>query len=57
MLLRVQPTMTRKELAEHIGITSDGIKYHLDKMRASGRIRHVGPTKKGYWEIIEDDTR
>ena len=57
MLLRVQPTMTRKELAEHIGITSDGIKYHLDKMRTSGRIKHVGLTKKGYWEIIEDDTR
>ncbi len=56
MLLRVHPTMTRKELAQHIGITADGIKYHLDKMRASGRIRHVGSTKKGYWEIIEDDT-
>ncbi len=53
-LLRKDPKLTRKILAERIGITPDGVKYHLDKLRDSGRIRHVGPTKRGRWEILED---
>ncbi len=50
-LLREDSTLTRKVLADRIGITPDGVKYHLDKLRDTGRIRHVGPTKKGRWEV------
>lgn len=32
-LLRKEPTLTGKTLADRIGITTDGIKYHLDKLR------------------------
>ena len=52
-LLRSDPTLTRAALATHVGITPEGVKYHLDKLRKAGRIRHVGPTKKGRWEILE----
>ena len=52
-LLRSDPTLTRAALASRIGITPEGVKYHLDKLRKAGRIRHVGPTKKGRWEILE----
>jgi predicted HTH transcriptional regulator len=31
------------------------IKYHLDKLRKQGVIRHVGATKKGCWELVEND--
>ncbi|MEQ8763231.1 MAG: ATP-binding protein [Planctomycetota bacterium] len=51
-LLRQEPTLTRRALAERIGITPDGIKYHLDRLREAGRVRHVGPTKKGRWEVL-----
>ena len=54
-LLRSDPTLTRDGLAVHLGITPDGVKYHLDKLRRAGRIRHVGPTRKGRWEILEPD--
>ena len=54
-LLRSDPTLTRNVLAVHLGITPDGVKYHLDKLRRAGRIRHVGPTRKGRWEILEPD--
>jgi ATP-dependent DNA helicase RecG len=40
-------------MAARIGISSDGIKYHLEKMKPDGRIRHVGPTKGGHWEILK----
>ncbi len=52
-LLRSDPSLTRAALASRIGITPEGVKYHLDKLRKAGRIRHVGPTKKGRWEILE----
>jgi ATP-dependent DNA helicase RecG len=52
-LLRAQPTITRRELAARIGLSADGIKYHMEKMKSSGLIRHVGPTKAGHWEILK----
>ena len=51
--IRKHPFTTREQLAEIIGITPDGIKKQLDKLKKAGRIRHVGATKKGHWEIIE----
>jgi ATP-dependent DNA helicase RecG len=52
-LLRSEPSITRRHLAVHIGISPDGIMYHLEKMRAAGLIRHVGPTKSGHWEVLK----
>ncbi|MDE0625911.1 MAG: winged helix-turn-helix transcriptional regulator [Bryobacterales bacterium] len=53
VLLRSDPTLTRDALASRVGVTPEGVKYHLDKLRAAGRIRHVGPTKKGRWEVLD----
>ena len=55
-LLRSDPTLTRAALASRIKITPEGVKYHLDKLRKAGHIRHVGPTKKGRWEILESES-
>jgi predicted HTH transcriptional regulator len=55
-ILKARPETTRKELAAQIGITPDGIKYHLAKLRKAGAIRHVGPTKAGHWEVLEKDS-
>ena len=52
-LLRAQPAITRRELTARIGISPDGIKYHLNKMKSTEAIRHVGPTKTGYWEVLK----
>ena len=50
--IRKHPFTTREQLAQVIGITPDGIKKQLDKLKKMGKIRHVGATKKGHWEII-----
>ena len=55
-LLRSDPTLTRATMAPLVGITPDGVKYHLDKLSKAGRIRHVGPTKKGRWEVLESES-
>ena len=51
-LLKAEPGITRRRLAERLGITPDGVKYHLDKLRTAGVIRHVGATKAGRWEVL-----
>lgn len=50
--LRAEPTLTRRVLAERIGLTPDGVKYHLAKLTAAGRLRHTGSTKAGRWEVL-----
>lgn len=52
-LLKADPRTTRRRMAEQIGITPDGVKYHLAKLRKAGVIRHVGPTKAGRWEVLK----
>ncbi|PIV92300.1 MAG: hypothetical protein COW45_00250, partial [Gallionellales bacterium CG17_big_fil_post_rev_8_21_14_2_50_54_146] len=52
-LLKAHPSITRKELSGKVGISPDGIKYHLEKMKSAGLIRHVGPTKAGHWEVLK----
>ena len=52
-LLRAEPAISRRVLAKRIGITPDGVKYHLTRLRAAGVVRHVGPTKGGRWEVLE----
>ena len=52
-LLREEPEITMRLIAERIGITQDGVKYHIRKLRASGTIRHVGATEAGSWEVLK----
>lgn len=51
--IKKHPFITKELLAQKIGISPDGIKKQLDKLKKTGIIRHVGPTKKGKWEIIK----
>ena len=53
-LLRKNPNMTRMQISEAIGLSLEGIKWNLDKLKASGIIRRVGPDRGGHWEIIEE---
>ena len=51
-LIEERPKITRKEIAEFLGgITPDGVKYHLNRLVAGGKIRKIGPAKGGYWKI------
>ena len=52
--IRKHPFTTREQLAKVVGITPDGIKKQLEKMKKAKRIKHVGPTKGGHWEIITE---
>ena len=50
-LIEESPEITRKEMAAILGITLDGIRYHLQKLKAAGKIDHTGPARAGRWQI------
>ncbi len=50
--LQKNPAQSRKELAMAVGLSEDGVKYHLGNLKRSGRIRRVGPDRGGRWEIV-----
>jgi ATP-dependent DNA helicase RecG len=50
-LIKQKPSITRKELAQKIGLSEDGIKYHLNQLKKKKILQHKGSTKKGYWEV------
>ena len=52
-LLRSEPAISRRVIAERIGMTPDGVKYHLTRLRAAGFVRHVGAAKGGRWEVLK----
>ncbi|MBM2838493.1 MAG: putative transcriptional regulator [Deltaproteobacteria bacterium] len=49
--IKVNPKITRKELAFKIGVGEDGIKFHLTNLRKKGILKRIGPDKGGYWDI------
>ena len=53
--LRFQPQMTITELAELLGLTADGVNYHLRKLQKDGLLLRVGGRKSGYWEVLVAD--
>ena len=52
-LMRTDPAITIADLMQSIGITDRAIKKQIEKLKAQGRIRRIGPDKGGYWEIVE----
>ncbi len=50
-LCRANPAITIPEMAAKLGLTEDGINYHLGKLRAQKRLARVGGRKFGRWEI------
>jgi ATP-dependent DNA helicase RecG len=51
-LISQNPQITRQRLARETGISADGIKYHLKRLRQKGVIRRIGPDKGGHWEVV-----
>jgi ATP-dependent DNA helicase RecG len=52
-LLHAQPELSMKDLADLSGASLYSVRHHLASLQAAGRLRHVGPTKGGRWEILE----
>ena len=45
--------MSTRKLAEVCGVTADGIKYNIRKLRENGITKRITPDKGGHWEVIK----
>ena len=54
-LLRDEPKLTRNDLAVRTGITPDGVKYHLARLKKAGLLRRVGSDRAGHWEVLDSN--
>ena len=50
-LINEKPEISLAEIAEKLGISRDGVKYHIDRLKQSVGLIHDGPTKKGRWIV------
>ncbi len=45
------PGITQKEIAQKIGMSKNGIRYAMDKLKKRGILEREGTTKRGKWII------
>jgi ATP-dependent DNA helicase RecG len=36
-----------------MGINDSAIQAHFDKLKRKGVLKHIGPARGGYWEVIK----
>ena len=51
--LSENPFATQNELAVVTGLSVRGVEKNLKILKASGRLRRVGPDKGGHWEVMK----
>ena len=50
-LILKNPEMTQDKMAEIMGMSKNGIRYVMNKLKNKGILVRVGATKKGKWSI------
>ena len=52
--LRERPAASRREIVAALEDTTEGsVRYQLDKLKASNRLRRVGPDRGGHWMVVD----
>lgn len=52
-LIKSNPKISRVELSEQTELHESSVQRRLDALVKEGRLRHIGPTNGGSWEVIE----
>ncbi len=50
-VIQEEPTLSQKKIADLIGERYSTVKYYMESMKKSGRIKRVGSSQKGKWLI------
>jgi len=53
-LVTHNPYISKKALAQAIGISTTAIDKNLTTLKQKGLLRRVGPDKGGHWEVVEE---
>jgi len=52
-LIRRESSISKKAMAQAIGISTTAIDKNLTKLKQKGILRRVGPDKGGHWEVVQ----
>ena len=52
--IKENPFVTRQKLVRITGLTDDGVKYNLVKLKKDKTIKRIGGDKGGHWEVIQE---
>ena len=52
-LIKDNPSITRKVLAQTVGISPSAIQKHINRLKTDGTIVRKGGDRGGYWEILQ----
>lgn len=50
-LIENNPHLSAEQIADSVGLTRRGVRYHLDNLKKKGRLKRKGHGKGGSWEI------
>jgi ATP-dependent DNA helicase RecG len=51
-LMMDDPQISQSEIAEIIGITTDGVFWNIKQLKAKGLLERIGADKSGYWQVL-----
>lgn len=51
-IIKNNPRVTCRELAEALTITEDGIYWSVKQLRKQGLLHRIGGRKEGYWQVV-----
>ncbi len=54
-VIKEQPDITQREIAEKLCWKIDRVKYYLSKLKRQNAVRRVGTSQKGYWELLIEE--
>jgi len=52
-LMRMTPSITTEAIGEAIGISKRAVVKQIAKLRGNDRVRRIGSTKRGQWEVLD----
>lgn len=51
-IISQNPSVTRAELCEQVGMASSAVQKHIEKLKTQGKIRRIGGDRGGHWEVL-----
>jgi len=50
-LIQENPTISAKNMAEQLGLSSRAVEKQISQLKVDGRLERVGPAKGGHWVV------
>lgn len=51
-LIQGNPKITRESMAEYLGISVNGVKQQIKKLKEDGVLQRMGSHRSGYWKVV-----